>query len=460
MVTAVTGVNLPANGFLQECGKLGYETVPLLWASATPSAEVTEEAFEHICSWMLDLLRSAGPVDAVYLDLHGAMVCTHLDDGEGELLRRVRALIGEQVPLIASLDFHANVTDRMMEQSTALVCYRTYPHVDMEETGRRAAQLCRQILERGSRPIYKSIAKFSYLIPLAWQSTLTDPMRRLIDASEECEYLDDQVISVSLAAGFALADIPECGPAVIAYAETQEAADEAVAILARLGAEAEFEFAGALYSPDEAVALAMSMPGPVVLADTQDNPGAGGTSDTVGLLHSLIEGQAKNAVLAALYDPLVASAAHEAGEGAEIEVSIGANSGNPKETPVKALFHVKALGNGQFIGTGPFYLGCKMDLGLMALLEHKGVEVVVSSRRQQAADQAILRHLGIKPEQKQILALKSSVHFRADFGPLAAHIMLVESPGMNVANPRALPYKRLRAGLRIGPDEAALESRN
>lgn len=166
LIGAVAGINLPAYGFIAEANWLGYEIVPLLWASATPSAQVTEHAYEQIVGMLLEDLDRAGPVDAIYLDLHGAMVCTHLDDGEGELLRRIRMQVGADLPLVASLDFHANVTELMVEQSSAMLCYRTYPHVDMEESGRRMAHLCHRVIERAGKPLGKALRKLPYLIPL------------------------------------------------------------------------------------------------------------------------------------------------------------------------------------------------------------------------------------------------------------------------------------------------------
>ena len=241
----------------------------------------------------------------------------------------------------------------------------------------------------------------------------------------------------------------------MAYAESQDAADHAADRLIAMVNAAERDFAGKVWRPDEAVVYAKQrapeLKRPMILADTQDNPGAGGNSDSVGLLEALVRNRAEGAVFANLYDPKTAEIAHRAGEGAEISVGIGAWSGTPGHIPFKATFTVERLGDGNFTATGPFYRGNKMQLGPMALLRIGGTRIVVASRKQQAADQQMLRHLGVEPSEQQILALKSSVHFRADFQPIAAEILIVAAPGANPVDHRALTYRHLREGVRLMP---------
>src|SRR5690606_13474343 len=201
----------------------------------------------------------------------------------------------------------------------------------------------------------------------------------------------------------------------------------------------EGDFAGRLWPPAEAVAHAIARAAtarkPIVLADTQDNPGAGANSDTVGLLEELARQGARDAVFGLLYDPEAAAAAHAAGMGARIERGIGAVSGMAGHAPFHGAFTVEALSDGTFAATGPFYAGNTLQLGPMAVLRLDGVRIVVSSRKQQLADQAMLRHLGIEPARQKIIALKSSVHFRADFEPITEEVLVVEAPGPNTADP-------------------------
>ena len=378
------------------------------------------------------------------------MVAEHLDDGEGELLRRIRAAVGT-TPIVASLDFHANVTETMVRNADAFVAYRTYPHLDMAETGARAAALLDRRLKAKSWAMIHR--KISFLIPLTFQCTLIEPAKSLYAGLAACE--TNGVASVSFTAGFPMADIPECGPAAISCGEDAAAVEAAADELAYAVEAREPEFAGRLWSPADAVAHAIAQARtarrPIVLADTQDNPGAGANSDTVGVLEELVRQGASDAVFGLLYDPAAAAAAHAAGVGARLERAVGAVSRMPGHAPFQASFTVEALSDGAFEATGPFYAGNRLQLGKMAVLRLGGVRVVVSSRKQQAADQAMFRHLGIEPARQKILVLKSSVHFRADFEPIAEEVLVVEAPGPNIADPKKLPYKRLRPGLRLGP---------
>jgi microcystin degradation protein MlrC len=445
MVDAVDGANLPVAGGLAMLKELGHQPVPLVWAAATPSAHVTEDAYERIVAMLIEDLRSQGPFDGVYLDLHGAMVTEHLDDGEGELLRRVRAVVGSKIPVVASLDLHANVTAAMVEHADALVAYRHYPHVDMAETGGRAVELLHRFL-RGEGPRGKAFRQAPFIIPLTWQCTLIEPARSIYAALG-----DAGAVSASFAPGFPAADIPDCGPAVLAYADTQEAAERAADELLTLVAKAEPRFAGRIWSPDEAVRHAMSREAgkPVVIADTQDNPGGGGTSDTTGMLAALVRNGAEGAVLGVMADAEAAAACREAGVGAEIELALGGRSGIPDDAPFRGRFTVERLGDGNFTGTGPMWGGVKCRLGNMACIRIGGVRVVVASKKLQAADQAIFRHVGVEPSAQRILVLKSSVHFRADFQPIAAEVLVAAAPGAVAAEPASLPFRKLRPGVRL-----------
>ena len=455
LAEAVSGINIPVAGFLAKAGELGFDHVPLLWAQATPSAQVTEDAYERIAGMLLEDLAAAlaaGGLDAVYLDLHGAMVTEHLEDGEGELLRRVRDLVGPELPVVASLDLHANVTPEMVALSDALVSYRTYPHVDMAATGARTARHLHALLT-GIPARHKAFRQIPFLMQLTAGCTLEEPAKGLYRRLGELE--GGSVASLSFNCGFAPADIWHCGPSVLAYGADPEAVERAATELEGYALEREGEFVAAIREPAEAVRHAMAVAGregrPVVLADTQDNPGGGAQGDTTGLLRALIDEGAEDAVLGLLYDPAAAAAAHEVGEGSTLRLALGGRSGWPGDGPLEADFTVERLGDGRFEGTGPFYKGARMQLGPMALLRLGGVRVAVASRKLQAADQAIFRHLGVEPAEQKVLGLKSSVHFRADFQPIAAAVLVVAAPGPNPIDHRQVTYRRLRPGLRMMP---------
>ncbi|HEX2648928.1 MAG TPA: M81 family metallopeptidase [Burkholderiales bacterium] len=454
LFAAVEGANIPAAGAIQALRAAGHELLATAWAAASPSAHVTTDAFERILSQMIQNLRSAGALDGVYLDLHGAMVTQSFEDGEGELLRRVREAVGEKVPIVASLDLHANVTRAMFERSDAMVAYRTYPHVDMAETGARAARLLDQMLRRGQR-LAKHLRTFDYLTGIPSQCSFIEPCKGIYAKLAELETAND--LSLSFTPGFPMADFPDCGMAAFGYGFDEGKVVAAVNQLHGLVADAEKDFALELHEPDDAVqrARARGEPGmPVVLADTQDNPGAGGNGDTTGILRSLIRQNAQDAVLGLLIDAQAAKRAHEIGQGGTQEFVLGGRSNIAGDAPFGGEFTIERLGEGKFTCTGPMFKGFRMNLGPMALLRSKtapGVRVAVASRKCQAADQEMFRHLGIEPRRSRVLALKSSVHFRADFEPIAREVLVVRSPGPALADPSEFKWTRLRKGVRLRP---------
>ena len=478
MLAGLAGANLPATGAIRTLTQAGFAIEPLAWAAASPSARVTDEAFETIVGAILGALQAAvdpsrqtsnGLLAGVYLDLHGAMVTESYDDGEGELLRRVRAVVGPEVPVVASIDWHANVSEAMVNRSDGLVGYRTYPHVDMAQTGERAARLLCQLIDlrrRGLPAAPKVLKRFDWLIPLPAQCSTIEPSRELFAFLEELERCEG--VTLTLAPGFPMADISDCGMTVIAIgaradgtatgsvkslAETESAAEQ----LAQRVRDAEAQFAMRLFAPEEAVARAVDIgrPGqPVVLADTQDNPGAGGNGDTTGLLAALIAARPDQAVFGLLIDAESAAQAHAAGIGAIEPFALGERSGLLGHHPLKGNFKIEALSDGKFTCTGRMFTGFKMNLGQMARLrsvDAPGVTVLVASNKCQTADQDMMRVLGIEPAEQAIVALKSSVHFRADFEPIAREVLIVRAPGPALADPAEFPWKHLRPGIRLRP---------
>jgi len=451
---ALEGTNIPAQGAIEAFHAAGHRVIPLVWAAASPSAHVCDHAFESIVGALLERLGRAvenGGVDAVYLDLHGAMVTELHDDGEGEILRRVRAVVGPRVPIVASLDLHANLTQVMHAEADALSAYRTYPHVDMADTGARTAFLAMRMLSTGRRPA-KRMHRFDYLTGIPSQSTFIEPARSLYALLERIEQREG--VFLSFTPGFPMADIAECGMVALGYGDDATTLDRAVSALVEAIVDAEKDFALELHSPEDAIrrGLVTGAPGrPTVLADTQDNPGAGGNGDTTGILQALLELRAQDACLGLLIDPLSAQRAHDAGQGASLSFELGARSGLAGHAPVRGRFSVERLGDGRFTCTGPMFRGFRMQLGPMALLRQGAVSLVLASRKCQAADQAMFRHLGVEPSAQRLLALKSSVHFRADFQPIASEVLVVKSPGPALADPAEFPWRKLRPGVRLRP---------
>src|SRR6185437_5937085 len=456
VLKVMRGINVGLAGFIEAAEAKGWDLVPTVACGASPSAHVTKDAFERITKVITDGIAAAGKLDAVYLDLHGAMVTEHLDDGEGEILARVRRIIGPNLPLVVSLDLHANVTPEMVEHADALIAYRTYPHVDMAETGRASARHLALLLQSKQR-LARAFRQLPFLIPISWQCTNDQPTKGIY---EELAALETEAVpTLSFAPGFPAADFADCGPSVFAYGRTQADADAAADAVARLVASHESNFDGRIYTPDEGVRHAMELARgakrPIVIADTQDNPGAGGDSDTTGMLRALVRNRADRAAIGVIWDPQSARAAHAAGIGATVSLALGGKSGIPGDAPYQESFVVEKLSDGKFVAPGPYYGGRDMDMGPSAGLRIGSVRVVVSSHKAQLADQSMYRYVGIEPTEQSILVNKSSVHFRADFEPIAEKLLICAAPGAMPADTATLPWTRLRPGIRIKPNGAS-----
>ena len=303
---------------------------------------------------MVDGIKAAGPLDAVYLDLHGAMVTEHLDDGEGEILARVRKVIGKDLPLVVSLDLHAeNVTP-----ANGGACGRAdrLPHLPPRRYGRYRPRHRKASCAAAARPakIRESIPATA--VPDSDQLAMHQRPAHKGIYQKLAALQSEAVSTLSFAPGFPAADFPHCGPSVFAYGRTQADADAAADAMTKLIIGHEDDFDGRIYTPDEGVRYAMELAKtasrPIVIADTQDNPGAGGDSDTTGMLRALVRNNARRAAIGVIYDPASASSAHAAGVGATVTLALGGKSGIPGDAPYQETFVVEQLSDGKFVAPG------------------------------------------------------------------------------------------------------------
>jgi microcystin degradation protein MlrC len=447
------GLNVPLGGFVGAAN--GMELVPLLYAAAEPGGLVSTQAFDQITATLCERLADAGEIDAVYLDLHGAMVTDDFEDGEAEILRRVRAVVGPDLPIAVSLDLHGNLSPEFSELASCMTMYRTYPHIDMAATGARAAHLLMELLKHG-KPFCTAFRQLDYIIPITAQSTRREPGGRLY-ASLDGLAAPDGVSSIDFAFGFPPADIYNCGTSVYACGTDQAAVDAAAdAMLAALQ-NAEDDFDTGLTAAPAAVRRAMEVNGakPVILADPQDNPGAGAPGDATGLLAAMLNDNT-HGVIGMIWDAKTAAQAHKAGVGAMIDAQIGGQFPESGGPAISVRASVEQLSDGKFLCTGPMFGGMTANLGPCARLRVRqgaaDVTIVVGSNRAQNADQAILRHIGANPEDFKVVAVKSAIHFLADYEPIAQEVIFSESPGANPCRIETIPYTRLRAGVRLGPN--------
>ena len=459
MQEQLASVNIPIGGFIEAGRSRGWTLLPSCWAGAIPSSFVTRDAFERVAGTICDDVRAAlaDGLDGIYLDLHGAAVAEQAADSEGELLGRLRAIVGPKLPIVASLDLHANVTHRMLREADALVSYRTYPHVDMADTGVLAAELMARRLKAGQRlPMHAR--RLPYLIPLNAQSTWMQPAQGLYEALAELDQRHGTVLSFCM--GFPASDFDECAPMVWGHGEQAEAAVERLYALVSEPTQWQLDILPAREAVVQALALAERAAKPVVIADTQDNPGAGGDSNTTGLLQALLaQGAGRKypgqVALGLLYDAAAGRAALEAGVGAELDLALGTAvptfTGQLSDPPVRGRFKVLAVSDGRVTLTGPMMRGLSVNLGPSACLEIEGVRIAVVSGKKQLLDRELLRMVGIHAEQMRIIVVKSSNHFRADFQPIASTVLVAKAAGPMAADPADLPWRHLPDSIRRRP---------
>ncbi|MBI3980089.1 MAG: M81 family metallopeptidase [Chloroflexi bacterium] len=442
VLSAFAGTRTCQGGFIGAAHAEALELVPLLWTMACPAGPVTRPAFDYLLDELLDRLRRAGPVDGVLLDLHGAMVVEGDDDGEGCVLSAIREAVGEGVPIISTLDLHANITPLMVEKADALVGYDTYPHVDMYERGVEATRLMAATLRRELRPTM-ALRQPPLLAPPPGQFTGRFPMTRVLALAHEMEAAD--VVTATVACGFPYADIACAGVATVAVTNGDTAlAERRANELADLAWELRAAFAAPAMPPAQAVEEAMAEPGLVVLADVGDNPGGGTPADGTVLLRALIEKGARRAALAAIADPEAVAACVAAGVGNKVALRLGGKSDRLHGEPLDVVGRVRVLSDGSHVIKGPMMTGVRVENGRTAVLDCDGVEVVITENRIQPLHLEIFRSVGIEPTDRQIVAVKSSAHFRAAFEPIARRVIEVDCPGITTPNLRSLPYRNVR----------------
>lgn len=383
------------------------------------------------------------PVNGVLLALHGAMVCDDEPDAEGALLSAVRSLIGPDRSLVATLDSHANVSSAMIAAADFLLPYRTYPHVDPYERGEAAVRQLTALRHGHVAPV-TAFRQVPLLTPLPAQRTTGDtPMTEILAIARAFEQMTG-VDAVEIAGGFAYADVAHAGMSLWVTSKgdpplAEELADRlAAAVWAR---RERFQTCGC--APDDAIDQVLAAPPdgrPVILAEVADNPGAGAAGHGTALLARLIDRGVDGAVLGALVDPETVTAAWRAGQDAIVPFGLQRATGEPALVEARVL----RLSDGCFTEQGPMASGGPTRLGRTALLGIGGVEVVVCERPTRAIDPALFQSLGVEPRQRRIVAVKSSVHFRAAFEPIASSIIEVETPGLSPSDLGTLPYRHVR----------------
>lgn len=446
-----SGTNTEIAGFMEACEKYGWEPVLAVVADATPSGLVTKEAFDTVTGHMAEAIESKGPIDAVLLQLHGAMVAEGHPDGESAVLTVIRDKLGRDVPIGVTHDLHANVTDKTAELANVIVSYRTYPHIDQHETATKCAALIKRAMDGEIHP--KVTLKRGPQLDGVDHGRTTSP-GPMLDILELADGLTERhgLLSASINAGFPWADVDYVGPTVIVVAdEGNNGADIAANTLRDELWRTRKTLTVDLVTAKTAITAAREKgkPGkPYVIADFADNPGGGGYADSTGLLRAMIETGLENAAFSPLYDPECVKACEDAGEGAEIELTFGGKCDPPLGEPITATGTVVGLYEGKFKLEGPMATGVSINIGPAAVFRVGGIDIVLVARRAQNYDLQYFRAFGIEPTERTILGIKSAQHFRADYAPIACEIAVVdEGGGITSHNFTSLPYENVRRPL-------------
>lgn len=441
------------DGFLDVADREGWEVIPACSYTATPSGRVEDTVVD---AFFADLMPRAGAaarngIDAIFLSLHGAMASQSIDDVEGEVLRRLRAVPGlERVPLFGVFDLHANLTEAMTRLADGLVCYRENPHVDARDTAVRAAGLLSRCLAAGRRP-----RMLRRSVPVIWPPTGTGtadlPMRDLETLAREIEAADAQIWAVNVVAGFSFADVADAGVAFSVVTTGDDTMAEAA--LDRLAARAMALRAGGLVpeiTPDAALDLAAAFAGrgPVLLVEPSDNIGGGAPGNGTGLLRALVRRNVGNAGVI-INDPEAVAALADVPAGGRMTLALGGKNNPFDAGPLTLAVELVHRSNGRFdLEDLRSHLiasqGRHIDMGPSAVVRHRGVTILITTHRTPPNDLGQWRSQGIDPEDFAVIGIKAGVAHRRAYDPIAAASFNVATPGPCASDPAALPYRRLR----------------
>ena len=443
---ALRGTRTAMGAAFEAAGKFDWSLVHPVDAGAGPAGYVTDEAFETLTGMLLS--GADERIDGALLFLHGAMVSESYEDGEGEMLRRLREKLGPDVPIVVTLDLHGNITELMASSANALIAVRTYPHIDHYERSWQGAELLQRAMNGEIRP-RTVIARRPMLRGLDGGRTQTGPMRELIDRGETLER-EGRALVVSICSGFTAADIHDIGPSVTVTTDADDATGQAIAEEFMDHAWATREFASVRHrSVEEAVRYAKAGEGaggkPLLMAEVTDNPGSGHYGDATNLLGAMIAAGLDSAVFYAIYDPQAVADGIAVGVGNEGVFTLGGKHDvHAGGAPLVLTAHVVSLTDGNFQTFGPMGGGVWKSLGRSMLLRVGGIEIAVIGNNNQATDTAQMTSLGIDPTHKKTLVVKSNHHFRAAYEPLAREVITVDGGGLGSVILKSGGFKNVR----------------
>ena len=438
-----SGTNTPTGGFIEGAGFHGFELIPTVFAEAHPSAPVPRPVLESLLDQVVEGIAANQPLDGVLLELHGAMVAEEIDDAEGAILAAVREAVGPRIPIVAQLDIHSHITPKMVEKADVLIGRDTYPEVDMARKGRECADVLVRILREGLRPTM-SMCQLPMTAVAGNDITDRPPMKEIMDRLRTFQERPG-VVCASLSHGFPFADVLDMGMSVFVTTENDPALAQSCAN----------EFAEWVFSQRhvlwdfprlktrDVLQRHREGPFPVVVADTNDNPGGGSSGDSTGVLEAFRKAELKDACVLYISDPDCVRKCMEAGPGATLSLEVGGKfPGQGRPVPMTAT--VVACSDGSFQYEGPMYAGLKGSLGPAAHIVENGIHVILTSKREQPYDSALAASLGLDTRRMRFIGLKSSGHFRASFGSWAGIIEVVYEPCVHDFTLEHTEFRKLR----------------
>lgn len=438
-----TGTKTEVGGFIDALQQYEeVEIVPLLCASAVPSGEVTKETYKTIETKMLEQLTGK-TLDGVLIALHGAMVVQGIEDPEVVLLEKIAEKIGHNIPIAVTLDLHANNSKDLLNYTSLLFGFKTYPHIDMYDRGVDAAHAICEVVLDGQQYIAQMLA-LPMVLPSINMTTIDDgPMKKMIELAAEYEGITG-IKNISIFGGFPYADTSTNTASIIIVGIDKQIIQETLITLADVYWEKRDDFLINLPTVEEAFEefATMHEDKPVVIADISDNPLSCGSGDTTAVLERLLALDIPNALFGGIYDPETIKKCQDAGEGAIIDIVLGGKVTPEFGPPIRVRAEVLKLSDGVFYNSGPFNNGLRVDLLAAAHIRIGRVEGVLIGRPMSANDPEMFRHLGVEPTEKTLLCLKVKNHFRAAFEPLVSNIINVDAPGVATNNVHFLHYKK------------------
>ncbi len=431
-------------GFIDVLTKAKKRILPVCAAWGVSAGRMVRRDLERLAEEFSSTLAAAGKVEGLLLALHGAHTAERVDDVEGLILARAREILGPSVPVVMTLDLHANITGAMMERATAIVGYQTFPHIDMYETGQKAARLMLKILTGKVRPAM-AWRKLPLIVNAENQQTSHGPAHRLMARAQAYER-DRKAEAVSIFFVQPWLDIEEMGAAVVAVTDSEaRQAERIAASLAQKLWSTRREFEFQLTPVEEALRLAAATKGgPVVLSESSDSTGSGSPGDSTGVLTHLLNSRLSGPAAISLVDPEAVGRLKQAGVGSTITLAIGGKLDPEHSKPITVTGRVHLISDGRWTTRGRGYnTGIENCMGTSVVLEAGLVHILIAERSAMTVDPALFRSHGIEPLHYKIVVVKSPNGFRAEYEPIAARIFVVDTPGVSTAKLENLPWQRV-----------------